>query len=158
MQRFAGTLLPPLEDAMRQAGKPEEALFAFAFGIGTTLLSPDAVRLQRVVIAEVNGGNGGFAAAMYEFGSRQGAQSLAAYLASQVQGGAFAIEDTGLAAEQFLGAALAEPWRRAIFGVEPACDAAELERRVRQAVSGFMRQYQGNDVPPVSGTPPQSTR
>ena len=82
-----------------------------------------------------------FGRSFYDAGPRWGAERLRAYLDRQVAAGRLAIDDTDLAAEQFLNLCSAGILKRLLFGVEVACGAAERHRIVASAVEVFFRAY-----------------
>lgn len=125
---FAAELadLPP-EDALRVIG--ERFLGA--------LLSPDALPLYRVVLAESPRfpelGEG-----FYRNGPARIAGALAEYLAGQQAKGVLAFADVRLAAEQFLGMVLGHMHVRMLLAVSPAPSQEAIARAVGQAVRIFV--------------------
>jgi AcrR family transcriptional regulator len=77
----------------------------------------------------------------YEAGPRQGVSRLQAYLASQVDAGRLRIEDTELAAEQFLALCQSAVLRRLLFAAGDAPRVADVERIVDAAVTTFCAAY-----------------
>jgi AcrR family transcriptional regulator len=82
-----------------------------------------------------------FGQAFYEAGPRTGARRLKGYLDAQVAAGRLRIEDTEVAAEQFLGLCSVRSFKRAIFGVEPQPSGADIAREVDSAVKVFFAAY-----------------
>ncbi len=65
------------------------------------------------------------------------------WLYARHHGGTFVlrIEDTEVAAEQFLGMCSARSFKRAIFGVEAGPSPAQISREVEAALGVFLRAY-----------------
>ena len=76
----------------------------------------------------------------YETGPARGGQKLAAYLDAQVAAGMLAVDDTVIAAEQFMGAVMATSFRRTLFNCG-APTSEEIEYAVGIAVRTFMAAY-----------------
>ena len=76
----------------------------------------------------------------YETGPARGGQKLAAYLDAQVAAGVLVIDDTAIAAEQFMGAVMATSFRRTLFNCG-APTSEEIEYAVGIAVRTFMAAY-----------------
>jgi AcrR family transcriptional regulator len=82
-----------------------------------------------------------FGQAFYEAGPRTGARRLKAYLDAQVAAGRLRIDDTDLAAEQFLGLCSVRSFKRAIFAVEGRPSSVESARAVDSALMVFFAAY-----------------
>ncbi len=113
-------------------------------GLGVKLLRlmlrPDSIAHLRTVMAVVakfpNVGR-----AFYESGPLFGRRRLAEYLDRQVAAGHLAIDDTELAAAQFLELCKARYYIEATLGVAPPPGSAALDHHIGQAVDTFLRAY-----------------
>jgi AcrR family transcriptional regulator len=76
----------------------------------------------------------------YETGPACGGQKLAAYLDAQVAASVLAVDDTVIAAEQFMGAVMATSFRRTLFNCG-APTSEEIAYAVGIAVRTFMAAY-----------------
>jgi AcrR family transcriptional regulator len=77
----------------------------------------------------------------YETGPARGGEKLAAYLDAQVAAGVLAVDDTVIAAEQFMGAVMATSFRRTLFNCG-APTSEEIAYAVGVAVRTFMAAYE----------------
>jgi AcrR family transcriptional regulator len=116
---------------------PEAALRVIGERFLGALLSPDALPLYRVVLAESPRfpelGEG-----FYRNGPARIAGALAEYLAGQQGKGALDFADVRLAAEQFLGMVLGHMHVRMLLAVSPAPAPEAIARAVGQAVRIFV--------------------
>ncbi len=112
--------------------------------VGESLLDmmvrPDHISSVRMVIGAAERFPR-FGQSYYDAGPRWGAERLAAYLDRQVEAGILSINDTGLAAEQFLNLCSAGILKRLLFGVVAPSDPAILARNVDSAVDVFWAAY-----------------
>lgn len=131
-------LVPRIETATETKAPPEEVLTAIGHDFFEMLVTPTALALYRVVVAEAPR-QPDLGRAFYEAGPDRLAGSLACYLAEQAGQGKLSLPDPRLAAEQFLGMLCGHHHLRVLFGI---CDAelTESERRrlVELAVSRFL--------------------
>ncbi len=104
------------------------------------MLSPDHISSIRMVIGATDKFPR-FGQAFYEAGPRTGARRLKAYLDAQVAARRLRIEDTDLAAEQFLGLCSVRSFKRAIFGVEGSPSLANGSKEVDSALKVFFAAY-----------------
>ena len=113
--------------------------------VGRSLLDlmvrPDHVAAVRMVIGAADKFPR-FGQAFYEAGPAFGAARLKAYLDGQVAAGRLAIEDTGLAAEQFLNLCSTGVLKRLLFGVPEACAPETIARNVEGAIEMFLAAYE----------------
>jgi AcrR family transcriptional regulator len=125
------------ESELAVAAEPiEETLLKAARRILAAALSPEALQLYRVLIAEAP--RFPELALIINEQSASSGQSLGQFLAGETKAGRLALDDPGFAAEQFINMVLAGPRRRAL-GLGPAMKAAELERWMRRSVSLFLK-------------------
>lgn len=117
---------------------PREALRSITRGLATIIVTPQVVRLRRVVIAETDRFPD-LAAEWYRLGPEQTVDRLAAYL-GELDG--LAIPDLRVAAEQLLWLVVSEPLNRLMFAPSgTTVSAAELELTARHAFDAFWRAY-----------------
>ncbi|MGE0718851.1 MAG: TetR/AcrR family transcriptional regulator [Alphaproteobacteria bacterium] len=136
-QRCA-TLVPALEEATRAEAPPAEVLTAVGVALFEKLVTPAALDLYRVVVAEAPR-QPELGHAFYAAGPDRIAEALARYLAAQADAGRLAVDDPRLAAEQFLGMLVGHHHVRLLMGVrtEPM-GPAECRRLVAAAVARFI--------------------
>jgi AcrR family transcriptional regulator len=77
----------------------------------------------------------------YESGPASGIAELAAYIDAQVKAGVLKVEDTEMAAAQFMESTHAMLFKPIIFNFAPAPSDEQVERAVRIAVAVFMAAY-----------------
>lgn len=117
------------------------ALTHFGSGLVRLLTSPFALSAHRIVLG-VAERMPDLGREFYERGPMQGAQRLAAFLDQRVALGELAIEDTALAAAQFVDLCQSTLMRPRLFNAErkpPAED--EVQRVVGAAVTMFLARY-----------------
>jgi len=117
---------------------PEKALREFACNMVGLKQSPEENGVFRVVLAEgIKFPELG--KAFWNNGPEPAKQILAAYLAKQVKLGVLKIDDTGIAAMQFIGMVKHPHSMPELFGfTEPASDE-ERQRALDQAISIFLK-------------------
>jgi AcrR family transcriptional regulator len=112
--------------------------------VGMSLLEmmvrPDHVSSVRMVIGAADKFPR-FAQSFYAAGPAFGAARLKAYLDAQVAAGRLAIDDTTLAAEQFLNLCSAGILKRLLFGIPEACAPDTLAHNVDAALAVFFAAY-----------------
>ncbi|HMO28868.1 TetR/AcrR family transcriptional regulator [Enterovirga sp.] len=113
--------------------------------VGTSLLEmmirPDHIASIRMVIGAADKFPD-FGRSFYEAGPAFGAARLKAYLDGQVAAGRLAIDDTALAAEQFLNLCSTGILKRLLFGMPVADLPKTAARNVEAAVSVFLAAYE----------------
>ncbi|HQT77700.1 MAG TPA: TetR/AcrR family transcriptional regulator [Rhodopila sp.] len=115
----------------------ETALLAAADQMLSVALTPEAVALHRLLVAE-SARFPELPAMIRQAGSTEGVARLAGLLDRAVVQGILPRQDTVFAAEQFMHLVLAGPQRRAV-GLAPALTPAELRAWGVQAVALFLR-------------------
>jgi TetR/AcrR family transcriptional regulator, mexJK operon transcriptional repressor len=115
----------PLEDTLHRAAKQ----------ILAAALSPEALRLYRILIAEAPRFPE-LAAITNEQGAA-GWRRLATFFEDEARAQKLALSDPAFAAEQFANMVLAGPRRRAL-GLGPAMSAAELDAWTKRTVALFL--------------------
>lgn len=140
MEKAASKVLAAVE-APLHSGDIEEDLQVIGINYLHALLSIDAVALFRAVAAE--GRHFPDLPEMFlQAGPQLVAQQLAAFFEAQRQKGVIEIEDTDLAAHQFLGMLRGNLHLLAIIG-KPVSDSAIIQA-VRQGVEVFLRGVKRN--------------
>jgi len=120
-------------------GRPEDVLFGLGVGFMSAVLQPQNMKMARQLVSD------GWrfphlGRAFMEEGPTRGTQLLANYLQTLCDQGVFSIEDTTLAAQQFIALAEVGQANRAhMTGEFPS--QAEIVQRVKSAVRLFMRGY-----------------
>jgi len=116
VERVMERLKPPHAESLFDGGDCEAVLQRLAVAILKATLKPEALALNRLIIAEA-GRFPELAAAFEEQGGRQKAvQRIAAFLNDETQACCFATGNPAFAAEQFLQMLISTPRRRALFG------------------------------------------
>lgn len=123
LQRLMSGWLPAA-DAWPEADGLQAALLAAARSILAVGLTPEAIALHRVMIAE-SMRFPELQTIMAQAGVQEGARRISALLSRAVAAGELRPLDTAFAAEQFMHLVLAGPQRRAV-GLAPAMDADQL--------------------------------
>ena len=124
-----------------EGGSTAEALARFGIHVTRHLTSPEIVRAQRLVL--------GVAERMPDIATRFfGSDAFSAhlilrdFLEARIAAGELVIDDTDLAARQFLELSMASVFKRRLFGNLPQpADPAHLDYVVGRAVDMFMGYY-----------------
>jgi TetR/AcrR family transcriptional regulator, mexJK operon transcriptional repressor len=135
LQRLMATWLSTA-DAWPEIADLSTALTNAARSILTVGLTPEAIALHRLMIAEA-ARFPELQTMMAQAGAHEGVRRIAALLDQAVATGELAALDTVFAAEQFLHLVLAGPQRRAV-GLGPGLDGAALEAWGDNAVRLFL--------------------
>ena len=128
--------LPPFEAQLRDAGPLEAMLRRVARQILTVALSPEALALHRLLIAEAQRFPE-LPRIVAEQGARPGVDGIARLLEHERAAGRLAVADAAFAAEQFLTMVLAVPQRRAL-GFGTPMNAGELDQWADRTVRLFL--------------------
>jgi TetR/AcrR family transcriptional repressor of mexJK operon len=137
------TIAPMQEALQRQLDRasrddPRKGLRSIARGLATIILTPQVVRLRRVVVAETDRFPD-LAAQWYRLGPEQTVERLAAYL-GELDG--LRVRDRRVAAEQLLWLVVSEPLNRLMFAPSgTTLTAAEIERAAGHGFDLFWRAY-----------------
>jgi TetR/AcrR family transcriptional repressor of mexJK operon len=131
----------PFDAELMEPAPLEETLFRLAHLIQSAALSDEALRLQRVLIAEMQH----FPELMKIVAeqSRSGSVRIAELLARESERGALVLDDPAFAAEQFVAMVLAAPQRSAL-GIGPRMSTPEKERSARKTVALFLDGCRGS--------------
>nr|WP_294512777.1 TetR/AcrR family transcriptional regulator [uncultured Rhodopila sp.] len=115
---------------------PEAALKAAADDILSVALTPEAIALHRLIIAE-SGRFPELPLILHQTGAGQGTTRIAALLDRAIARGALPPQDTAFAAEQFLNLLLTGPQRRAL-GLGSPLDSDQIRNWRDKAVALFL--------------------
>jgi TetR/AcrR family transcriptional regulator, mexJK operon transcriptional repressor len=135
VRRLIARWASPLEAELVAAGSLDETLAKMARQILAAALSPEALQLYRLLIAEAP--RFPELALIITEQSAASGERLGAFLAHEAQAGHLTLDDPGFAAEQFINMVLAGPRRRAL-GLGPAMKPPEIERWIRRTVALFL--------------------
>lgn len=139
VHRVVERLRPSGDAALFEGGSLEEILTRLARLILRAALSPQALALHRVIVAEATRFPELAAAVTDQGGNREAVTRIAALLE---RGGHPAPVNAAFAAAQFLQMVVALPQRRAL-GLGTPMTAPELEDWARHTVALFLNGYQG---------------
>lgn len=104
------------------------------------ILSPDAIALHRIIVAEVTR----FPAlgeVFWRAGPERSLGQIEAFMRAAAGRGTLALADARLAAEQFVGLMRGELHLRQLLRLEPAADETELAASIAAAVATFIRAF-----------------
>lgn len=112
--------------------------------LGTSFLEmmmrPDHISSVRMVIGAADKFPR-FGQAFYESGPEVGSRRLRAYLDRQVEAGRLVIDDTEMAAQQFLGLCSSRMFKRRLFGMPDDGRTEDIVRTVEGALHMFFAAY-----------------
>jgi len=138
IERKSQRLLEEL-DLPHVSGKdPQTVLYNVGISFLDVVLSPDAMSLHRLLIAE-SGRNPRLREIFLETAPERSTKAVADYLESQVKAGRLALDDCSLAAGQFLSMLKGSYHMRSLMGEEIVLSDAERDRVVRHAIRLFLR-------------------
>ncbi|MPY73931.1 MAG: TetR family transcriptional regulator [Alphaproteobacteria bacterium] len=135
---MTAALITPL--SMRDAAKssPERQLRALARDFLTLMLKPSSLSLYRLIVAE-SGRIPELGGEVYAAGAGRLIAQMADYLAWETKNRRLAVAEPERAAEQFVGMLTGRVQLRALLGVCENPSKEELDGRVEEAVSSFLR-------------------
>ena len=142
VHRVVERLRPPDPAGMFEGGTLEEILERLARYILRAALTPQALALHRVILAEATRFPELAAVVAEQGGGREAVQRIAALLERERATGGIGIADTIFAATQFLQMVVAAPQRRAL-GMGPPMSEAEIDRWAAGSVRLFLRGCRG---------------
>jgi AcrR family transcriptional regulator len=134
--RLIARWLPPFDNDLLDAPSLEEGLRRVAEHMINIALTPEALALHRMIIAEARQFPR-LAKIMHELGAATGIELIARYLAQRVEGGELARIEPRFAAEQFILMIVTGPQRRAM-GLGPPMSADELRGWIDRTVALFL--------------------
>jgi TetR/AcrR family transcriptional repressor of mexJK operon len=136
VRRLIERWLPPFDAEVMESPTLADALRRTAEYMLKVALTPEALALHRIVIAEARRFPS-LARMMYELGSANGIERIARQLEPRIASGEFRAIDPRFAAEQFLLMVVTGPQRRAL-GLAPPLTDAELSTWAGDAVTLFL--------------------
>jgi AcrR family transcriptional regulator len=137
VRRIVEGLRPPAGTPLYEGGSLEEILQRLARLILRAALTPTALALNRLMVAEAQRFPELAAIVAREGGRAELVGQIAALLEREARAGGLAIDRSAFAAEQFLQLVVASPQRRA-FGLGTAMVEAELDRWADDCVNLFL--------------------
>jgi len=136
VHRLLARWLPPFEAELYEAAPREDVLRRLAGQILAVALTPEALALRRMLLAEAQRFPE-LVRIMNEQGAVRGIELIAGLLAQEARAGRVAMGDPHFAAEQFLQMVLAVPQRRAM-GFGEKMTQAELQGWADRTVALFL--------------------
>ncbi len=121
-------------------GHPHTDLMNFGLNLVKMMCTPEKQAQVRTVIA-ICGRFPQLGRAFFESGPLHGAEQLAAYFAEQTRSGALDVDDTMMAAWQFLNLCQAGVYKRVLFGMVEEVEETDIVASVEAAVRVFMAAY-----------------
>ncbi len=119
---------------------PRQVLTVAATQIVTFMLSEFSQQTFRICVAERDRFPE-LGREFYASGPEMGRERLSEYLDLAIGRGELAIEDVGMAAEQFSELCKAKLWTRAVFGIQTSFTQAEIDDVAGHAVDMFLARY-----------------
>jgi TetR/AcrR family transcriptional repressor of mexJK operon len=142
--------IAPLQDSLQEqidqaaGGDARTSLRELIHRLATIVITPQVVRLRRLVIAETDRFPD-LAAEWYRLGPEQTVARLTAYLEDLNRSGELRIDDLAGAAEQLLWLSVSAPLNRLMFAPSGAIPRrGELRRNGDAALETFWRAYATN--------------
>jgi TetR/AcrR family transcriptional repressor of mexJK operon len=136
VRRLIERWMPPFEAQLLETAPPDTLLRRVARQVLAVALSPAALALHRVLIAEAQRFPE-LVKLVNEAGAGKGVERVAALLERESRAGRLRIDDSRFAAEQFLNMVLSGPQKRAL-GFDRPLDPDELDRWTRGTVALFL--------------------
>ena len=136
VRRLIEKWLPPLDVALLEVPSLAESLRRVAEYMLKVALTPEALALHRMVIAEARLFPQ-LARIMHELGAASGIERVARHLDRRIEAGELPPINTRFAAEQFILMTVTGPQRRAL-GLGQPLPAAELSQWISATVSLFL--------------------
>lgn len=136
VRRLIDHWLPPFEARLLDDAAPDLLLHGVAAQILAVALSPPALALHRVLVAEAQRFPE-LVQLVNEAGAGKGVERIAAVLERESQAGRLRIADSRFAAEQFVNLVVSGPQKRAL-GFGRPLEAAEIEVWIRGTVALFL--------------------
>jgi AcrR family transcriptional regulator len=137
---LTSALMEPLGLRDPATSTPERLLRSLAQEFLTLMLRPSSLALYRLIVAE-SPRCPELGPEIYAVGAGRMLAMLADYLAWETRNGRLCVADPQLAAEQLVGMLTGRLQLRALLGVCPAPDEAELKQRAEHAVACFLALY-----------------
>jgi len=137
LERKCRSVYEPLEAPEILEREPEQALRELGLRLARLSLSPEALMVNRIVLAE-GYRQPALRRMFYEEGPGRARALLADYFRRQVEQGRMRLDDCDVAAMQFLEMVKGSYATRALLGEPPAADDPAVETAIRQAVETFL--------------------
>jgi TetR/AcrR family transcriptional repressor of mexJK operon len=135
---FEGTSIDAVAEAASEqamTGRIEDVLLARARRTVAVALTPEAIAINRIVMAEATRFPN-LAKLVHEQGWQRSNAAVATVLDGFAKNGQIEVEDTNVAADLFLSLVIGRQTRLAMLGIET--DPAQIDQRVRAAVKLFL--------------------
>lgn len=136
VRRLIERWMPPFDAALLEAPSLGEALRRSAQHMLEVALTPEALALYRIMIAEAERFPG-LARILHDLGSAAGTARIARHLEQRIAAGELRAIDAEFAAEQFIMMAVTAPRRRAL-GLAAPLGRGELQQWIERTVSLFL--------------------
>ncbi len=136
VRRLIERWMPPFDAALLEAPSLAEGLRRAARHMLAVALTPEALALYRIMIAE-GGRFPNLARILHELGAAAGVERIAQHFEARIADGGIRPINARFAAEQFIMLVVAAPRRRAL-GLGTALDPAELDRWIEDGVELFL--------------------
>lgn len=133
----SGQLTNSLETSLKKGRDPRETLTELAREYVHLILSPQALDIYRLVVSE-SARFPDLARSFHQAGAQRVGNALAAYLEEWKARGAIEVDDTRMAADQFMGSCAGPLRLRALFNPAEVPSRTQLERWVTAAVDRFL--------------------
>jgi AcrR family transcriptional regulator len=142
VHRTIDRLRPPADVTLLQGGTLPEVLRGLADLILRAALSPPAIALSRLIVAESSRFPDLAAAVTRQGATEEAIRLIAGVLEREARAGQLALDNPGFAAQQFLQMTIAVPQRRAMGLGTPMSDA-EVDAWARDVVNLFLNGCRG---------------
>jgi len=136
VRRLIERWLPPFDAALLEAPSLAEALQRVAEHMVRVALTPEALALHRMVVAEARRFPG-LARILHELGAASGIERISRHFEQRTAAGELPAMDARFAAEQFMLMAVTGPQRRAL-GLGTPLSAPEIARWTAKTVRLFL--------------------
>jgi TetR/AcrR family transcriptional regulator, mexJK operon transcriptional repressor len=136
VRRLIERWMPPFDTALLEASSLVEALRRAARHMLAVALTPEALALYRIIIAE-GARFPNLSRILHELGAAAGIERIAHHFGERAAGGEMRAIDPHFAAEQFIMMVVAAPRRRAL-GLGAAFGPAELDGWIDDTVDLFL--------------------
>jgi len=140
MERQCGELQDRLFDISGVGDAPRDLLIHYARSILDTLLSPTAVAIQRIVVAESERFPE-VGRTFFECGPRMVMSRMSAYMQELMDAGRLRPGDPSLAAQQFKDLAVSGVYTHRLWNVLQELTPEQAHEQVSTAVDTFLRAY-----------------
>lgn len=159
--QISAAMVAPFDAPDFESQPLAEGLRVFGENLLGTMMCPDALRWQRMCVAE-GPQFPALRSALVRSGPGQVRERLAAYLAAQARAGRLRVADPLIAARHFVALLKSETHLAALCGEPVETSAADLAPQVRRAVQVFLHGYGVEPRAPrrrrTAGPPPASMR